>query len=748
MLEPIQSTQFSEFDLYSKIFKTKHTSMAEYSENSVNFDSLNDEIDSLGHYNSTVEMDTTNENNNPDGFNVSLSLSEPKEPPDKSDLGSLLGSSSDPQPTESESEDQNFLLFGEDAQSKHNDSQTSSGSVASLTSPFEENVKTIMEQYTEQALKSFQTKDKLQLKLEEELNALTQDPMQPISHLESTAAQTLEPDKIIVPIPEPEPELTALPSTLPSFEEKIETEPVISEIQKFCDEDQEFVSFTLTSDDKEKEKIEAEMKIDPSVIVRDILNDLIPGPFNVEQLIEEILDSVIEDVSLLSLPSPPSEANHSLNPILTNLEQPPIPVSRPPPFVPLPSKKVRGKIYPPTFPPITRPGRITNRLEFIRKKVVPFMFNHKEAWPFKTPVDAIKLNIPDYHTIVKNPMDLGTIKKRLMNRYYWDAQECQDDFKLIFRNCYIYNKPEYDIVAMCKDLERAYDNKIATMSQYKELDVELERGFTVQKGFKRKSKLLPGEVPPRKRPHNSYYKHMLDFEDEIPIAQVHMPHHLLKVNQKLKKRIGEEESSSGSSDEETEDSESEEDTGMLHRSYPSHLKTYTTPQHPPVASASATGKASEKKQKHLCRFCEQPFLSRTVRDMHEKAKHITPGSVGPSYTPEASPQPVIKKVPPIKLSLKKTNSLQIVPVKQENEHNGPQNSSSSGTQSLDPLTGEMTQSFPAPSQAQKFPTQPFTDADMLNFVDKKHKAMSKQRQQNRGNYYRLGCHPVKYFLFL
>ena len=152
MLEHIQSTQHSEFDLYSQIFKTKHISMADHSENSVNFDSLNEEIDSLGHYNSIVDMDTTNENNAINSFNVSLSLSEPKEPPDKTDLGSLLGSSSDPQPTESESEDQNFLLFGEDAQSKHNDSQTSSGSVASLSSPFEENVKTIMEQYTEKAL--------------------------------------------------------------------------------------------------------------------------------------------------------------------------------------------------------------------------------------------------------------------------------------------------------------------------------------------------------------------------------------------------------------------------------------------------------------------------------------------------------------------------------------------------------------------------------------------------------------------
>lgn len=37
-------------------------------------------------------------------------------------------------------------------------------------------------------------------------------------------------------------------------------------------------------------------------------------------------------------------------------------------------------------------------------------------------------------------MDMGTIKKRLENNYYWTAGECMQDFNTMFTNCYIYNK--------------------------------------------------------------------------------------------------------------------------------------------------------------------------------------------------------------------------------------------------------------------------------------------------------------------
>ena len=106
--------------------------MAEFSENSVNFDSLDEELESLGHYNNgNASVEIANGNNLPTDLNTSNS--EPKEPPDKTALGALLAyESSNENSLDGENEDHNFLLFNEDAQNKKDDSQNASESVASL----------------------------------------------------------------------------------------------------------------------------------------------------------------------------------------------------------------------------------------------------------------------------------------------------------------------------------------------------------------------------------------------------------------------------------------------------------------------------------------------------------------------------------------------------------------------------------------------------------------------------------------
>ncbi|XP_036384427.1 bromodomain-containing protein 3b isoform X8 [Megalops cyprinoides] len=131
------------------------------------------------------------------------------------------------------------------------------------------------------------------------------------------------------------------------------------------------------------------------------------------------------------------------------IQSPPPGVNPPPPEVTNPNK----------------PGRKTNQLQYMQNVVVKTLWRHQFAWPFYQPVDAVKLSLPDYHKIIKNPMDMGTIKKRLENNYYWSASECMQDFNTMFTNCYIYNKPTDDIVLMAQALEKIFLQKVALMPQ-------------------------------------------------------------------------------------------------------------------------------------------------------------------------------------------------------------------------------------------------------------------------------------------
>lgn len=127
----------------------------------------------------------------------------------------------------------------------------------------------------------------------------------------------------------------------------------------------------------------------------------------------------------------------------------------------------QGPVNPPP-PEVTnsnKPGRKTNQLQYMQNVVVKTLWKHQFAWPFYQPVDCIKLSLPDYHKIIKNPMDMGTIKKRLENNYYWSANECMQDFNTMFTNCYIYNKSTDDIVLMAQALEKIFLQKVAQMPQ-------------------------------------------------------------------------------------------------------------------------------------------------------------------------------------------------------------------------------------------------------------------------------------------
>lgn len=114
--------------------------------------------------------------------------------------------------------------------------------------------------------------------------------------------------------------------------------------------------------------------------------------------------------------------------------------------------------------PSDRPkGRKTNQLQYLQKTVLKAVWRHQYAWPFHKPVDIKLLNLPDYYDIIKQPMDLGTIKERLETNFYYSATECIQDFNQMFTNCYIYNNPKEDIVLMAQVLEKLFLQKVAQM---------------------------------------------------------------------------------------------------------------------------------------------------------------------------------------------------------------------------------------------------------------------------------------------
>lgn len=44
--------------------------------------------------------------------------------------------------------------------------------------------------------------------------------------------------------------------------------------------------------------------------------------------------------------------------------------------------------------------------------------SHRAAWPFKQPVDPVAQNVPNYFEIIKYPMDLATISKKIKAKLY------------------------------------------------------------------------------------------------------------------------------------------------------------------------------------------------------------------------------------------------------------------------------------------------------------------------------------------
>jgi len=75
---------------------------------------------------------------------------------------------------------------------------------------------------------------------------------------------------------------------------------------------------------------------------------------------------------------------------------------------------------------------------------------HRNGTIFHNPIKNSEA--PDYHEIVKRPMDLKTIKTRIKDGIIGNSLEFQRDIYLMFANAMMYNRPGSDVYAMAEDV--------------------------------------------------------------------------------------------------------------------------------------------------------------------------------------------------------------------------------------------------------------------------------------------------------
>ncbi|RCI05559.1 hypothetical protein CU098_000262, partial [Rhizopus stolonifer] len=123
----------------------------------------------------------------------------------------------------------------------------------------------------------------------------------------------------------------------------------------------------------------------------------------------------------------------------------------------------------PTSAPTSKPklkkishGSTSEELKKCRR-VLNKLNKYDCALPFVQPVDELIDGAPNYYEIIKNPMDLSLIKRRVENKEYTTFRQLEDDIHLMLNNCFTYNGPGTFVYNEGLALEAAFDKEVTNL---------------------------------------------------------------------------------------------------------------------------------------------------------------------------------------------------------------------------------------------------------------------------------------------
>ena len=116
------------------------------------------------------------------------------------------------------------------------------------------------------------------------------------------------------------------------------------------------------------------------------------------------------------------------------------------------------------IPPLAPTAQIFDHWDKAAKRILSHLWKQHGAWHFYSPVDPVALKIPDYPDIIKNPMDFGTIKQKILTGQYLNCKEFAADVELVFSNCITYNGETSDFGNLAKKLREEFHKQSQLLS--------------------------------------------------------------------------------------------------------------------------------------------------------------------------------------------------------------------------------------------------------------------------------------------
>jgi len=96
--------------------------------------------------------------------------------------------------------------------------------------------------------------------------------------------------------------------------------------------------------------------------------------------------------------------------------------------------------------------------------ILKSLMSSSKATPFLAPVDPVALGIPDYFQVIKEPMDLGTIKQNVECGYYDEPSVFADHVRLVFRNAMLYNAAHSQVHIYAQKLLEEFEKRIKSLN--------------------------------------------------------------------------------------------------------------------------------------------------------------------------------------------------------------------------------------------------------------------------------------------